>query len=98
MPRQARLDAPGTLHHIIIRGIERKKIVSDDHDREDFVKKLIRQSDHARKYQFSSYKRSQHAVSLIKNICKKEGITIDALISGSPEENEDAKIRKNQKV
>ena len=27
MPRQARLDAPGTLHHVIIRGIERKRIV-----------------------------------------------------------------------
>ncbi|MBW1848200.1 MAG: transposase [Deltaproteobacteria bacterium] len=49
----------------------------------DFVKKLIHQSDHARKAQFSSYKRSQHAVSLIKNICKKEGITFDALRSGS---------------
>jgi hypothetical protein len=30
MPRQARLDAPGTLHHVIIRGIERKEIVKDD--------------------------------------------------------------------
>jgi putative transposase len=37
MPRQARLDAPGTLHHVIIRGIERKKIVNDDRDRQDFV-------------------------------------------------------------
>jgi len=37
MPRQARLDAPGTLHHVIIRGIERKKIVSDDRDRQNFV-------------------------------------------------------------
>jgi putative transposase len=37
MPRQARLDAPGTLHHVIIRGIERKKIVNDDHDRQAFV-------------------------------------------------------------
>jgi hypothetical protein len=27
MPRQAGLDAPGTLHHVIIQGIERKKIV-----------------------------------------------------------------------
>jgi len=26
MPRQARLDAPGVLHHIMIRGIERRKI------------------------------------------------------------------------
>jgi len=29
MPRQARLDAPGTLHHVIIRGIESKEIVKD---------------------------------------------------------------------
>jgi len=34
MPRQARLDAPGTLHHVIIRGIERKETVKDDHDRQ----------------------------------------------------------------
>jgi len=27
MPRQARLDAPGTLHHVIVRGIERGRIV-----------------------------------------------------------------------
>jgi len=26
MPRLARLDAPGVLHHVIIRGIERRKI------------------------------------------------------------------------
>ena len=29
MPRQARLDAPGTLHHVIIRGIEKRRIVDD---------------------------------------------------------------------
>ena len=40
MPRQARLDAPGTLHHIIVRGIERRKIVDDDTDRQRFVDRL----------------------------------------------------------
>jgi len=30
MPRGPRLDAPGTLHHVILRGIERHKIVDDD--------------------------------------------------------------------
>ena len=40
MPRQARLDAPGTLHHVIIRGIERSEIVSDDRDRQDFVSRM----------------------------------------------------------
>ena len=33
MPRQARLDAPGTLHHGILRGIERGRIVADAEDR-----------------------------------------------------------------
>ena len=40
MPRGARLDAPGTLHHVIIRGIERKRIVTDDTDRNDFVTRM----------------------------------------------------------
>ncbi len=29
MPRKARIDAPGTVHHMIIRGIEKKKIVTE---------------------------------------------------------------------
>ena len=40
MPRQARLDAPGTLHHIIVRGIEKRRIVDDDKDRSDFVRRM----------------------------------------------------------
>jgi REP element-mobilizing transposase RayT len=40
MPRQARLDIPGTLHHVIIRGLERGTIVRDDADREAFVTRL----------------------------------------------------------
>ena len=42
MPRQARLDAPGTLHHVIVRGIEKKAIVRDDSDRADFVDQMGR--------------------------------------------------------
>ena len=40
MPRQARLDAPGTLHHVMIRGIEKRNIVDDDWDRTAFVSRL----------------------------------------------------------
>jgi putative transposase len=40
MPRLARLDAPGVLHHIIGRGIERRKVFFRDKDREDFVGRL----------------------------------------------------------
>lgn len=37
MPRRARIDAPGALHHLIVRGIERKAIFRGDEDRADFL-------------------------------------------------------------
>ena len=40
MPRLARLDAPGVLHHIIIRGIERRKIFRDDQDKDNLTVRL----------------------------------------------------------
>lgn len=40
MPRQSRIDAPGALHHIIVRGIEKNNIFKDDADRDHFLKRL----------------------------------------------------------
>ncbi len=40
MPRKARIDAPGALHHIIVRGIERRKIFKDDTDKIVFLDRL----------------------------------------------------------
>jgi len=40
MPRQARLDAPGLLQHVMARGIERKEIFKDDRDRQSFLERL----------------------------------------------------------
>ena len=40
MPRQSRIDAPGALHHISCRGIERQAIFRDNADRDDFVSRL----------------------------------------------------------
>ena len=40
MPRKARIDAPGALHYIIVRGIERRKIFEDDNDRVNFLDRL----------------------------------------------------------
>ncbi len=40
MPRHARLDATGALHHVIIRGIDRSDLFADDADRQRFVDKL----------------------------------------------------------
>ncbi len=42
MPRKARIDAPGALHHIICRGSERNRIFRDDADRNNFLKRLGR--------------------------------------------------------
>ena len=39
MPRGPRLDAPGTLHYVIIRGIERGAIVLDDADRMEVLRR-----------------------------------------------------------
>jgi hypothetical protein len=36
MPRKARIDAPGALHDIIVRGIEGGKIFLDDFDRDNY--------------------------------------------------------------
>jgi len=40
MARGPRLDVPGSLHHVIVRGIERRKIFKSDKDRADFITQL----------------------------------------------------------
>jgi len=42
MPRGPRLDAPGTLHHVMIRGIERGNIFLDNTDRTEFLARIGR--------------------------------------------------------
>ncbi len=42
MPRAGRLDAPGVVQHIMLRGIERRNIFRDDTDREEFLARLAR--------------------------------------------------------
>ena len=48
MPRAARIDYPGLLQHVIVRGIERRKIILDDWDRQSFLDRfshLLEQTD-----------------------------------------------------
>jgi REP element-mobilizing transposase RayT len=40
MPRQARLDVPGALHHIMVRGINKADIFDDDEDKVRFLERL----------------------------------------------------------
>lgn len=40
MPRHARIDAPGALQHIMVRGIERRRLFRDDRDRDRFLERF----------------------------------------------------------
>lgn len=40
LPRRARIDAEGAIHHVIVRGIEQRQIFDDDGDRRNFVSRL----------------------------------------------------------
>jgi len=40
MPRVARLDMPGLLQHVIVRGVDRREIFMDDDDRRRFLDRL----------------------------------------------------------
>lgn len=40
MPCKAVIDSPGALQHVIVRGIDRKKIFRDDQDRDKFLVRL----------------------------------------------------------
>ena len=40
MPRTARLDTPGLLHHLMIRGIEHCRIFKDNEERENLTEWL----------------------------------------------------------
>lgn len=40
MPGKSRIDAPGALPLIIVRGIERRKVFADDTDRNNLVDRI----------------------------------------------------------
>ena len=40
MPRKSRIDAPGALHHVIVKGIEGRQIFADEEDRRSFLGRL----------------------------------------------------------
>lgn len=67
MPRQARLDSPGTLHHVMVRGIEKGRIVNDDHDRENFVSRLGQLSAETRTAIYAWALMNNHAHILLRS-------------------------------
>jgi REP-associated tyrosine transposase len=67
MPRQARLDSPGTLHHVIIRGIEKRNIVDDKYDRSNMVSRLGELAEETKTGIYAWALMSNHMHILIKS-------------------------------
>ena len=67
MPRQARLDTPGTLHHVIIRGIEKGKIVDDQNDQQNFVDRMGNLSLQTKTYIYAWALMTNHAHILLRS-------------------------------
>lgn len=73
MPRQARLDVPGALHHIMVRGINKSTIFEDDQDRSRFLDRLGENVTAARATVYAWALMTNHAHILFKS--GKQGIT-----------------------
>jgi len=82
MPGQARLDAPGTLHHVIVRGIERRKIVDNDTDREEFVDRMGKIAQESETQLFPG-NRKKRARQIISRMCEGEGVPVEEIHRGS---------------
>jgi putative transposase len=73
MPRQARLDIPGALHHIMVRGINKATIFEDDQDRVQFLNRLGENVTDARATVYAWALMTNHAHVLFKS--GKRGIS-----------------------
>ena len=79
MPRKARLDVPGTLHHVMVRGIEGSNIFRDKEDRKAFLDRMgvLVEGDrdpyfglgtYGQSYSFADYQRASGIVNLYATI------------------------------
>ena len=67
MPRKARLDIPGALHHIMVRGINKSTIFEDDEEREQFLNRLGENITDARASIYAFALMTNHAHVLFKS-------------------------------
>ena len=82
MPRQARLDSPGTLHHVMIRGIERGDVVSGEKDREQLVSRMGDLAEETRTKIYAWAVMTNHAHILLRSGPKGLAGYMRRLLSG----------------
>ena len=82
MPRQARIDLPGLLYHVMVRGIERKEIFPEKTDKEDFLERLEKSLTNSGASVFAWSIMPNHAHILIMTGEKKLSRIMRGLLSG----------------
>ncbi len=82
MPRHARLDAPATLHHVMVRGLERRAIFRDDVDRGDFVGRVARLAEQGALVVLAWALLPNHAHLLIRTGGRPLARSMRALLTG----------------
>jgi len=73
MPRHARLDVPGALHHVMVRGIDRMSIFKDTGDKEQFLQRLGENIDKGSAFVYAWAVMDNHAHILFKS--GKQGVS-----------------------
>jgi putative transposase len=82
MPRKARIDAAGALHHIMARGIEKRAIFYDDFDRDAFVDRLGNVILDTRTTCFAWALMPNHVHLLIRTGCTPISTVMQRLLTG----------------
>ncbi|MDT9547239.1 MAG: transposase [Chlorobium phaeovibrioides] len=82
MPRGPRLDAPGTLHHVMIRGIDRGNIFLDDTDRAEFLARMGRLAKASGTGVYAFALMSNHVHMLLKSSADGLSAFMRRLLSG----------------
>ena len=83
MPRQARLDPLGTLHHVIVRGIEKRRIDKRVLGSGDFVESILREAEGRLRSRLGSDMSGKDIVEFVERVCDKEEINPKELRMGS---------------
>jgi len=82
MPRHRRLDAPDTLHHAMVRGVERRVIVRDDADRTTFVTRVARLAEQGAWTVYAWALRPSHAHLLVRTGTRPVPRSMRGLLTG----------------
>ncbi|MFA4919386.1 MAG: transposase [Thermodesulfovibrionales bacterium] len=73
MPRQARLDISGALHHVMVRGIDKMSIFKDNGDKEKFLQRLGENINKGSAFVYAWAVMDNHAHLLFKS--GKQGVS-----------------------